>query len=807
LAARYLSVVSLMFLCACGGGGGSSGTSSSTGSGSNTNSGSASGNSPSSTGSGSTSATGTGTGSATAINSPVPPPPTSYTIGGTISGLGGGTAVLQNNGADNLTVSTNGTFTFPTASATGSSYAVSVLAQPIAQGCSITNGAGPVWGAVSNIHVSCVTPGVLALLAGNAGGYGNVDGTGAAARFDYAQGSAVDSAGNVYVADTLNDTVRKITPAGVVTTLAGTAGYAGYGDGTGAAARFNHPTGVAVDGAGTVYVADSWNHTIRKITAAGVVTTLAGKGGTSGNAVGSGADARFYNPTGLAVDGAGNVYVADSSNSAIRKITAAGVVSTLAGGYSGYLDGAGTTARFNGPSYVAVDNAGNVFVTDTWNHVVRKIDSVGVVSTVAGSAGSRGYVDGKGAAAMFDGPNGIAVDAAGHIYVADTYNQVIRKVSAGGVVTTPPLTGSGIGMAAPPWNPFGIALDGSGNIYVTGQLNQTVRKIDAAGTVTTLAGAAPVTGSADGTATAALFNNPFGVAVDGTGNVYVADTTNSTIRTISSTGVVGTLAGAAGAAGYVDGLGTTARFNSPLGVAMDSAGNAYVADTGNQVIRKVDSAGVVTTVAGMAGTAGHTDGKGTAATFNNPEGIAVDRSGNIYVAERTSSIIRKIDAANVVSTVAGVAGTSGHVDGPGTSATFSYPDGLAVDGVGNIYVADTGNHCIRRITAAAVVSTFAGACGYLGYADGTGTAAMFSYPNSVTLGSSGDIYVSDSGNSTIRKITAAGVVTTVVGTAGVVGFVGGNSLGAISYPRGLAISGSTLYTTTNNAIIEVTGMP
>jgi streptogramin lyase len=241
---------------------------------------------------------------------------------------------------------------------------------------------------------------------------------------------AVDAAGNVYVADTNNYTIRKISPDGFVTTLAGTAGSPGSADGSGAAVSFNFPAGVAVDAAGNVYVADTDNHTIRKITSAGVVTTLAGTALSQGSADGIGAAARFDYPQGVAVD-AGNVYVADRDNYTIRKITSAGVVTTLAGtaGNQGPTDGTGAAARFDYPHGVAVDAAGNVYVADTDNHAIRKISPAGVVTTLAGAASNRGSADGPGATAGFNSPYGVAVDAAGNVYVADTSNHLIRKIN------------------------------------------------------------------------------------------------------------------------------------------------------------------------------------------------------------------------------------------------------------------------------------------------------------------------------------------------------------------------------------------
>jgi len=270
---------------------------------------------------------------------------------------------------------------------------------------------------------------VVSTLAGS-GSSGFADGTGTSAKFIRPSGVAVDSAGNVYVADTENHRIRKISPSGEVSTLAGSGGFGSSGgsaDGTGTAAQFDRPHGVAVDSAGNVYVADRYNHRIRKITPSGVVSTLAGSG-VGGFADGTGTAAKFNYPTGVAVDSAGNLYVADQYFQRIRKITASGVVSTLAGSWSGYADGTGTAAQFNYPAGVAVDSAGNVYVADTENHRIRKITPSGVVSTLAGS-GSSGFADGTGTTAKFIRPFGVAVDSAGNVYVADTWNHRIRKIT------------------------------------------------------------------------------------------------------------------------------------------------------------------------------------------------------------------------------------------------------------------------------------------------------------------------------------------------------------------------------------------
>jgi sugar lactone lactonase YvrE len=269
--------------------------------------------------------------------------------------------------------------------------------------------------------------------------YGQVSTVGgegcSAASFDYSRGITADKAGNVYVADSGSNIIRKITPMGVVTTIAGSKYSIGSADGTGSAASFSSPSGVTVDNSGNVYVADSGNNKIRKITPLGVVTTFAGSGGF-GSADGTGAAASFSSPSGLTVDNSGNLYVADSSNNIIRKITPAGVVTTFAGsGYTGSNDSAGYRASFNIPTGLAVDSAGNVYVADTGNNKIRKITSAGVVTTLAGS-GNAGSADGTRSAASFNSPKGVAVDQAGNVYVADADNNKIRKITPAGVVAT-----------------------------------------------------------------------------------------------------------------------------------------------------------------------------------------------------------------------------------------------------------------------------------------------------------------------------------------------------------------------------------
>ncbi len=624
-------------------------------------------------------------------------------------------------------------------------------------------------------------------IAGTASALDHVDGTGSNARFLNLTGVAVDATGNVYVADGGDHTVRKVTPSGVVTTLAGSSGQGGSTDGTGADARFVYPYAIAVDATGNVYVTDIGNHNIRRITPAGVTSTLAGSTGIAGSVDGVGTSAQFSLPQGIAVDSSGNVYVSDTNNSTIRKIAVGGSVTTLAGapGQTGGADGNGGDARFAYPFGLAVDVVGNVYAADYGNSTVRKITSGGTVTTLAGSTGVTGSADGQGNAARFDHPSAVSVDGAGNVYVIDTSNQTIRKISLNGGVSTLAGTATlggrvdGLGAAARFFYPSGLTVTSAGTVYVADTCNHTLRVVTAAGSVSTLAGATGTSGFLDGNGQAALFAYPGGVAIDGAGNLYIADHNNHTIRKMNTSGSVTTLAGAAGISGSADGVGGAARFNGPTGVAVDGSGNVYVADAGNSSIRQITAGGAVTTFAGVSGSPGNADGTGAGARFNSPQGVAVDGAGAIYVADTNNNTIRKITSGGTVTTVAGAAGQSGTTDGLGGSARFNGPYAVAVDAAGNLFVADFFNATIRRITATGSVSTLAGQAGQVGFADGFGAAARFNQPYGVAVDARGDVFVADTYNRAIRKISPIGSVSTLSGTNA-----------RFFYPQGIATDGA-----------------
>lgn len=636
-----------------------------------------------------------------------------------------------------------------------------------------------------NQTVRKATPeGLVTRIIGSPGSAGSNDGAGSSARLNSPWGVAVDGNSNVFVADRANNRIRKMTPDGMVSTLAGS-GQPGYVDGAGGTARFNFPQGVAADSFGNVFVADTDNHIIRKIAPDGQVTTLAGSPNYNGSGLpiggftdGIGSAARFRAPHGLAADGSGDVYVADSGNNCIRKITPGGVVTTLAGNpaVAGCADGTGPSALFSAPASVALDDAGNIIVADLLNHTIRKVSPTGVTTTIAGNCQVPGSTDGFGTNALLFRPLALALDSNNNIYVAEDNQSAIRKISPVGEVTH--FVGrerragetDGLGDAAMFYGPRGVATDAQGNIYASSYSN--IRKITPAGDTTTWAGR--YTGHADGTGTNALFFGPAGMDVAADGTVYVADAFDHTIRKITPDAVVTTLAGNPDIwdpvyhepeGGYAEGTNNGARFNTPASVAVDAAGNVFVADTGNSVIRKITPGGVTSLVAGLPGASGHADGVSTDARFFYPQDVTSDGKGNLFVADTFNHVIRQVTPAGVVSTVAGLPGIAGSTDGVGSSARFCRPSGIQADAAGNLFVADGLNHTIRMITPEGIVSTIGGTPGVIGGKDGLGPAAAFSSPADVAVGPGGLLYVANSGENHVMKgIPSAPPVITMPAT-------------------------------------------
>jgi len=554
----------------------------------------------------------------------------------------------------------------------------------------------------------------------------------------------------------------------VITTVAGSTWVFRGDAGPATSAPLGHMQGVAVDAAGNVYASDIGNSLVVKVSPSGILTVVAGNGvgGFSGD--GGPATNASLTPAGVAVDAAGNLYVADTDNNRIRKVSPSGMISTVAGnGTSGFSGDGGPaiSASLNDPQGVAVDAAGNLYIADYGNNRIRKVNLSGIISTVAGSS-ARGYSGDGGPAtsASLRDPCGVAVDAAGSVYIADAANHRVRRVTSSGIISTVAGNGTwafsgdgGPATSASLWAPCGVAVDAAGNLYIADKYNDRIRKVSPSGIINTVAGNGAYKFAGDGgSATSASLNDPQGVAVDAAGNLYIADRYNSRIRKVSPAGVISTVAGSS-ARGYSgDGdPATIARLFWPSGVAVDTAGNLYIADHGNNRIRKVNPSGIISTVAGNGQWAFSGDGgPAISASLNDPQGVAVDAAGNLYIADYGNNRIRKVSPSGTISTVAGNGryGFSGD-GGPATSASLGWVEGVAVDAAGNLYIADTDNG-IRKVSPSGIISTVVGN-GTVGFSGdgGPATSASLKYPIAVAVDAAGNLYVAD--DNRIRKVTLA----------------------------------------------------
>jgi len=527
----------------------------------------------------------------------------------------------------------------------------------------------------------------------------------------------VDAQGNLYIADSSGARIRKVSTTGVISTVAGNGNYGFSGDGGSAtSAQLFYPTSVALDAAGNIYIADSQNYRVRMVSSVGVITTVAGNGtwGSSGDG-GSATSAQLSNAQGVAVDGAGNLYIADSNNARVRKVSG-GTITTVAGGgtcCSSLGDGGpATSANLDYPTGIVFDTAGNLYIADESHYSIRKVSTSQIITTVAGN-GSAGYSGDGGLAtsAQLGYPEGVAVDSAGNFYIADEGNNRIRKVGAGGIISTVAGTGSqgysgdgGPANAAQLSCPYGVALDSAGNLYVADTCNGLIRKVSTAGIITTVAGGGSAWGSAGdgGLATSAQMNYPQAVAVDASGNLYIADTYNNRVRKVSTAGIITTVAGNGNYANSGDGgPAVNAGLYFPNSVTVDSAGNIYVAGEGYPYsVRRIDSSGVITTVAGGGPCCNGGNGiPAINAWLNSPGGVAVDAAGNLYIG--SEGAISEVSTDGTINTIGGT-GAYGYMGDGGlaTSAQIAYPQGMAIDAQGRIYVADSSGGAIRLLQPA-----------------------------------------------------------------------------------------------------------
>lgn len=625
--------------------------------------------------------------------------------------------------------------------------------------------------------------GIVTRVAGNSHvGYFGDGGSALNAQFDGAIGVAIDPVGNLYIADSGNHRVRRVSPDGVITTIAGNGspGYEGDG-GPAPEAELNGPSDVGTDSSGNLFLVDGLR--IRKVSTNGLITTVAGKGtqGFSGDG-GPAVDAELNSPAGLAVDGSGNIYIADDGNRRVRKVSPDGIIITAVGtgsyGHSGDL-GPANGAQLTGVSAIALDNTGSLYITDSSPlsddagcSCIRKVSSAGIITTVVPNGD------------LFL-PRKLAVDPDGNVYVAESVYGRIRKVSTDCAITTAAGKGSpvedfGDGLLATAaqlhW-PVGVAVDAQGTVYIADTFSHRVRAISPAGIINTVAGNEAGYSGDGGPVAEALLYLPTGVAVDSRGNLYIADHGNRRIRKISNEGESRTIT-------TVAGMGTTVPAGDVWALAVDRADNLYIPDTSNHVIRKISPDGVPTVVAGN-GTQGYSEDGGIATKtqllLDNKTTLTTDKDGNLYFVDdniqhpppglMTSVVstprVRKLSPDGIISTVAGN-GSSGYSGdgGPGTKAQISFPAALATDNAGNLYLADALSGRIRMVSRDAIINTIAGtgATGYTGDGD-LAVNAQLNGPAGLAVDIAGSLYVADQFNSVIRVLQpiSSGISITELG--------------------------------------------
>jgi trimeric autotransporter adhesin len=589
---------------------------------------------------------------------------------------------------------------------------------------------------------------------------------------------ALDGRGGFFVSSGSQNRIYHVAVNGQIESVAGN-GVADYGGDGGKAisAKLNDPEAVAIDFSGNLYIADTGNHRIRKVTPNGIISTIAGNGtqGFSGDG-GPAVSAGLNDPSGVAVGPSGNLYIADSGNHRIRKITLAGIISTVAGdgmkGFSG--DGSSATSvHLNYPRNVAVDVAGNLFISDYENNRIRKVTPVGIISTVAGngSCGRKGD-GGPAAAAQLCSPIGIAADVSGNLFIADSGSSRILKVAPDNIIHIA-VSGGGVPAASTHLStPTSVVVDALGDLYIADCRNNRVRRVTPDGAISTVAGNGTSGFSGDnGPASMAIIDTPIGVAVDADGNLFLTD--NNRIRKVTPNGIINTVAGN-GTSGFSgDGKpAITAELNEPASIAVDAAGNLIIADTSNNRIRKVTPNGIINTIAGngMPGFSGD-GGLAILAQLATPQAVAVDALGNLYIADSRNNRIRKVTPDGIIHTVAGngMPGFSNDGDSAAASARLWHPTAVAVDAAGNIFTANRNR--ILKVTNG-IISIVAGN-GTFGFSGdgGPATSAQLFRPRSIAVDAAGNLYIADSETSQIRKVTPDGTISTVAGN-GTSGFSG-----------------------------------
>jgi sugar lactone lactonase YvrE len=649
-------------------------------------------------------------------------------------------------------------------------------------------------------------------------------------------GVAVDSTGNIFVVDSTNHRIRRIDTTGIITTVAGNGTAAFSGDGTSAlSASLNTPLAIALDKAGNLFIADTLNGRVRRVDAqTGIITTIAGNGRYSFSGDGGFATSASLNqPGGLAVDSQGNVFIADTENHRVRFVEASsGRITTIAGNGTAAFAGDGdiaTKAQLNSPNGLALDLLDStLFITDTFNQRIRQINlSSKIISTIAGNGVAGFSFDNSSATdASLNFPNSITTDLLGNIYIADTLNFRIRKVDIKtGIITS--LVGNGtrdfqgdqgLAVNASLQLAMAVAIDGNGNLFIAdAETNYRIRRVDAVTKIiTSVGGIGSRSSGGDGRpAFQANLSNASGVTLDKEGNTYIADPDNYRIRLISATsGIINTVAGF-GVPGFNgdNRLATTASLDDPTSVALDDQGNFFIADSRNSRIRKVNiSTEIITTVAGNGDVGFSGDGDlASKASLNQPTGLVFDSQGNFFIADSGNNRIRKVTlSTGIINTIAGngAAGFSGD-NQLAINASLNSPSSIFLGRDGSLFIADSGNNRIRKIDGNGIISTIAGN-GRLG-ADGDGALAInasLNNPFGLALDINGNLLIADTGNNKIRQVDLkTGLIKTLVGS-GVRGYIGDGRVAInanLNAPKNITVdsSGNILIADTGNTAIRI----
>jgi sugar lactone lactonase YvrE len=670
-----------------------------------------------------------------------------------------------------------------------------------------------------------LTGGVVNVYAGQGyGGYGGDKGPVSQSILALPAGLNIDSKGNIYIVDPGNSRVRMVTPSGTITTIAGGGDNGGTpkcepntapcGDGGPAnQALLNLPQSVAFDSTGNVYIADSFDNRIRVVNTQstainvfgvqniqpGNIATVAGSVNVSSNQcpnptsqcgdTGPATSALLYFPEGVAFDSVGNMYIADTRDNRIRMVNPSGTITTVVGTGSPCLSptkipacgdtGPALSAKLHVPTGVLLDSSNNIYVADSQDFRVRKVSS-GTINTIAGN-GFQGYSGDGGAAtsAKLNLPNSLFLDSAGNLLIADMGNQVVRQVAPAGSISTIVGGGSGGDGGAPASaflaNPFNVAEDSAGNLYIADTANNRIRKVNASGTkITTVAGTGILGYSGDGDpATSATLNGPTGVAVDTSGDLYIADAGNLVVRKVNAGGTITTYAGnglscKGSNCGTIPGPALNVSFDDPQAVAVDSAGNLYIVDYNANQVRKVDPSQNLTNFAGTGNTGLQCVPKqgqplAVNANLDHPSGITVDSAGNVYIDDSYANEICKVDSTGTIKlyTFNGAGRYAGD-GGPALSASQWNPLELSMDPGGNLFIGGGNNSCIRRVDALTyTIGTVAGDApqGCIGGFGGDGLPAVSTTakiaPQGLVADGQSNLYIADNANNRIRSVQLA----------------------------------------------------